>query len=293
MEIIQEIGSYAGFAAVLGLAVLSALYFSQARDVRALREAAGQAREAAAQQEIRVRPGANRDASAGTATASSPAATAAVQRAVQPAGVATGAASGGGPPPPRVAPPLRTGQRPAVRPPMANRPSATVAPPPAQGRRRGLRGLPARYVALIAAGVLVTGGAVAYGVVQLSGDDSQPASQAGEEGAPEGDGGPAGAPDPAGVTVSFLNGTTVVGLAADVADRIEASGYRKGNVANATEQGARAESVVLYTEGAAPEARLIARELGISQREPADSTSRALAGDATVIVIVGADLIEQ
>lgn len=39
MEIIEQIGSYAGLAAVVGLAVLSALYFSQARDVRRLREA--------------------------------------------------------------------------------------------------------------------------------------------------------------------------------------------------------------------------------------------------------------
>ncbi len=43
MEILQEIGSYAGLAAVLGLAVLSALYFSQARDVKRLREWAGRA----------------------------------------------------------------------------------------------------------------------------------------------------------------------------------------------------------------------------------------------------------
>jgi len=45
MEIIEQIGSYAGLAAVLGLAVLSALYFSQARDVRRLREWAGRAPE--------------------------------------------------------------------------------------------------------------------------------------------------------------------------------------------------------------------------------------------------------
>ena len=37
MAIVKEIGSYAGLAAVFGLAVLSALYFSQARDVRRLR----------------------------------------------------------------------------------------------------------------------------------------------------------------------------------------------------------------------------------------------------------------
>lgn len=39
MEIIEQIGSYAGLAAIVGLAVLSALYFSQARDLRRLREA--------------------------------------------------------------------------------------------------------------------------------------------------------------------------------------------------------------------------------------------------------------
>ena len=43
MEIIKDIGSYAGFAAVVGLAVLAALYFSQARDLKRLREWAGRA----------------------------------------------------------------------------------------------------------------------------------------------------------------------------------------------------------------------------------------------------------
>jgi hypothetical protein len=43
MEIIKDIGSYAGFAAVVGLGVLAALYFSQARDLRRLREWAGRA----------------------------------------------------------------------------------------------------------------------------------------------------------------------------------------------------------------------------------------------------------
>src|SRR5687768_3012500 len=47
MEIIEQIGSYAGLAAVVGLAILSALYFSQARDVKRLREWAGRAPERA------------------------------------------------------------------------------------------------------------------------------------------------------------------------------------------------------------------------------------------------------
>src|ERR1700750_2128751 len=54
MHLVQEIGSYAGFAAVVGLAVLSALYFSQARDVRRLRDWAGRAPERDAEARARV-----------------------------------------------------------------------------------------------------------------------------------------------------------------------------------------------------------------------------------------------
>ena len=50
MRLIEQIGSYAGLAAIPGLAVLAALYFSQARDVRRLREWAGRAPERAAEQ---------------------------------------------------------------------------------------------------------------------------------------------------------------------------------------------------------------------------------------------------
>src|SRR4051794_33615792 len=42
-HVVEQAGSLAGFAAVIGLAVLSALYFSQARDLRRLREWAGRA----------------------------------------------------------------------------------------------------------------------------------------------------------------------------------------------------------------------------------------------------------
>jgi LytR cell envelope-related transcriptional attenuator len=49
-EIVQEIGAAAGLAAVVGIAVLSALYFSQARDLKRLREWAGRAPERAAEQ---------------------------------------------------------------------------------------------------------------------------------------------------------------------------------------------------------------------------------------------------
>ncbi len=44
-DIVTDIGAVAGFAAIVGLAVLAMLYFSQARDVRRLREWAGRAPE--------------------------------------------------------------------------------------------------------------------------------------------------------------------------------------------------------------------------------------------------------
>ena len=83
MQIIEQIGSYAGLAAVFGLAVLAALYFSQARDVRRLREWAGRAPErtgepAAAQpQRVVARPMPRPPAAAPPAAAGAAAASAA------------------------------------------------------------------------------------------------------------------------------------------------------------------------------------------------------------------------
>ena len=51
-HLIEQVGSYAGFAAVIGLAVLAALYFSQARDVKRLRDWAGRAPERATEFEV-------------------------------------------------------------------------------------------------------------------------------------------------------------------------------------------------------------------------------------------------
>ena len=57
---VETVGSYAGFAAVVGLGVLSLLYFSQAREVKRLREWAGRAPERALELEQRVQADAQR-----------------------------------------------------------------------------------------------------------------------------------------------------------------------------------------------------------------------------------------
>src|SRR3954467_5962802 len=62
---IKDYGSYAGFACVLGLAVLSLLYFAQAREVKRLREWAGRAPERDAELQARVAADAARRQAAG------------------------------------------------------------------------------------------------------------------------------------------------------------------------------------------------------------------------------------
>jgi hypothetical protein len=176
-----------------------------------------------------------------------------------------------------------------------------IIPPPRQPWYRRLFANP-RYVVLVIAGVLIIGGAAAAGVTSLSDDSgsgpapdngSAPAASSDDSGDDGGGESKKSAPavDPAKVTVAVLNGTTVPGLAGRVSERVAAQGFDVGTVANtADQQQQRAESVVLFAPGHRNEARVVARRLSINQRQPIDAGSQALAGDATVVIIVGADL---
>ena len=139
---------------------------------------------------------------------------------------------------------------------------------------------------------------VAFGVLQVTGGDdgSDGGSDAGlatggGTGGSDtsGDGGSSAPPiDPSQVTVAVLNGTTVPGLAATIGDKVVGEGFQLGTVTNNFDQE-KAESVVLYAPGAERAAADVSRRLDISQREPIDAESQALAGDATVVVVAGAD----
>jgi hypothetical protein len=154
--------------------------------------------------------------------------------------------------------------------------------------------LGAGYLALVLVGLLVLGGAAAYGVTQLSDDggSSDPQGVSGNDQARDGSGqrtrSQGGAVKPANVTVAVLNGTTVPGLAATLSDEVGAAGFKIGTISNFTDQQL-AESVVQYAPGHEAEARAVSRRLDIGQRQPVDPSSQALAGDATVVVIAGAD----
>lgn len=316
LEIVERVGAYAGFAAVVGLAVLSALYFSQARDVRRLREWAGRAPE-------RVVPGpavpAPPKTNAPAATGASPArsaagAAAATPRSAAASGVPPAAVAQAGAPTSGGAAPTSTerpgpgavpgvpasegaasspgsgngaagalgGSPPPVRHigPVVSSRTQSIPRPEAQAPPEGGRGLAPRYVALIVAGVLILGAGIAYAVVRGSQPEAPP---------PVARQGPAQFA-PSDVTVSVLNGTTAPGLAARIGDRVESAGFRLGNVTNASEQQ-RAESVILYMPGADREARIVGRRLRIEQTERADAGDRVLAGTARVVVMVGADQI--
>jgi hypothetical protein len=226
LEIVQDIGAAAGVAAGVGLAVLSALHFSQARDLKRLREWAGRAPERSGQ------------------------------------GVT--AVPGRTPSP----------QRPITRP-AASRavPQQTVIIPPRRSQPWYSR-VGTRYAAVALVGLLVLGGAAAYGVTQLIGDDL-----------PDHNG---SAAKRRNVTVAVLNGTMVPGLAAALSDEIAAAGFKKGTIDDYSDKQL-AESVVQYAPGRQAEAKAVSRSFGIHEREPVTAASRALAGDATVIVIAGAD----
>jgi len=302
MHLVQEIGSYAGFAAVVGLAVLSALYFSQARDVKRLREWAGRAPERAAEEEARVSAAAQAQAQAQQRAAAAVAGGATVVRPPQPQPQGSAATAANPPPSGVPAPPPPT--LPSARPTPAG--AGAPSTPILSGMRpkepwyRRIHWPAPRYIALIVVGILVLGAGAAYGVSQLTSDSGtsngnsgqvvpQSNSQSGGGSKSKKSHKPA-ALDRGKITVAVLNGTTVTGLAATTADKIEQAGFKRGTTDNALTQGQQAESVVEYAKGNSAAASQVARLLGIGQTEPIASETQGRAGDATVTVIIGADL---
>lgn len=285
MHVIQDIGSIAGLLAIPALAVLSALYFSQARDVRRLREWAGRAPERAAAAAPRVDeapraappppppPGADPP----TARADPPSPPAAPPPPPGPAPL-----PGREPPPPAPARPAAAAT--ATRPPAAT--AAGGAPsrygirdPEPAGRPSG------RAIAAIVAGIVVAGGAVGFVATQSSGGGS---SSGGGGGGATASTAAARQPTPSQITVAVENGTSVPGLGARVGQRVKAGGFQLGPVGNDAGAG-QGGSVVMFTSGQASSARVVANSLGVARTAPADPRAQAQAGSAPVIVIAGSD----
>jgi len=206
----------------------------------------------------------------------------------------------------RPAAPRRDGAgRPAARPRPAG-PAGTAGRPPRGGARNAApQGEPPHgrrrlvgVLAVVAALVVVAIGAV---VLLGGGDDDKPGTVRVEAPAGSARGGArrrARAPPPPAhdqTTVAVLNGTGVTGLASSVMDELTGQGFRKGNVADASDTE-RTQTVVEYRNGQEAAAREVARSLDLSpdavsaiRPDSEESCRRVGPCLAQVIVTVGAD----
>lgn len=252
LELIKEIGAFAGLVAFLGLAVLALLSFTQGRDIRRLREWAGSAPE--------------RDAERKEATSVVASQRAEEMRKLEEAREAERQAVG-----------LRDERR--------ERREAGDSGPSRTARLRerlsggGARLAEPRYLVALFAVVLLAGGGIAYAVTQGSGDDD---GGKGGKSAAKGS-----SPRPSEIEVTVLNGTAVPGLAATYGDVVERKGFKLGAVTNST--SSFTDSVVMYESGSAPEARRVSDSLGISEVRPMTPEIAAVSGGAPVSVVVGED----
>ena len=81
---------------------------------------------------------------------------------------------------------------------------------------------------------------------------------------------------------TVLNGTAVPGLAASYGDKVEGKGFKLGAVTNSS--SSFAESVVMFSRGHKPEAKKVAKQLGISKLQLMNSEIESVSAGANVTV---------
>jgi hypothetical protein len=152
-------------------------------------------------------------------------------------------------------------------------------------RQRREEGLPSnswlsdpRYLAAIFVVFLVIAGGAAY--MLLSGSDE--GGKSGKHGRNA-----AAKVQPGDVEVAVLNGTAVPNLAATYGDKIEGKGFELGAIGNTT--SSFSSSAVMFMRGHAPEARLVAKQLGISDVGLMTEEVEEVSEGANVAVIAGED----
>lgn len=258
MELIKEIGAFAGLVAFLGLALLALLSFTQGRDIRRLREWAGSAPE--------------RDAERKDTTSVAAAERAEEMRKLEEAREAE----------------LRAAE---LREHRRQRRDAGL-PELTRTERlrerfggggalsaRGRLGEP-RYLLMLFAVFLIAGGGVGYAALEGFGDEeSGKGGKSGKNGA--------AAVKPGEIEVTVLNGTAVPGLAATYGDMVERKGFQLGAVTNSS--SSFADSVVMFEPGGGREAHTVATALDISRVRPMSSDIVEVSAGAPVSVVIGED----
>lgn len=261
MELIKEIGAFAGLVAFLGLAVLALLSFAQGRDIRRLREWAGSAPE--------------RDADRKETTSAAASERAEEMRKLEEAREAE-----------RRAADLREHRRErreAGLPELTRTErlrerfgGGTAAGGSAGGGVRSRLGEPRYLVAIFAVLVLV---AAAAAFAMLGGSDDEGGGKGGKQ--------VSRSLKPGEIEVTVLNGTAVDGLAGTYGDMVERKGFQLGAVTNS--RSSFSDSIVMFSQGNGREAHLVANSLQISRVRPMNSEIASLSAGAPVAVVIGED----
>jgi hypothetical protein len=257
VELIKEIGAYAGLVAFLGLAVLALLSFAQGRDIRRLREWAGSAPE--------------RDAERKESTSAVAAERAEEMRKLEEARDAE-----------RRAADLREHRRERRE---AGLPELTRSERLRERFSRadggggggiGSRLADPRYLVGIFVVLILIAAGVSYAVTQGGGETG-------------GKGGKHASKSlkPSEIEVTVLNGTAVDGLAGAYGNMVEQRGFQLGAVTNS--RSSFSESVVMFKPGEARAAHRVADALEISRVRPMTSEIASLGAGATVAVVIGED----
>jgi hypothetical protein len=252
-DLIKEIGSYAGLAAFLGLGVLALLSFTHGRDIRRLRDWAGSAPE--------------RDAERKESTSAIAAQRAEELRALEES---------------------RTAEHDAVEDrEQRRRRREEGLPEQTRGERIrdwfsgvGERLAEPRWLAAIFVVLVLIVGGVAYAL--LSGSDESAGSSSGKQAAAK--------TKPSEIEVAVLNGTAVPNLAATYGNKVEGKGFKLGAITNTS--SSFTDSVVMFTRGHKPEAKKVAKQLGISKLQLMSGEIEDISSQANVTVIVGEDNAE-
>jgi len=193
LEVIKDIGAFAGLAAFFGVAVLALLSFTQGRDIRRLRDWAGSAPE--------------RDAERKESTSAAAAERAEEMRRLEEARTEEHAAAE-----------LRETRRQRRE---AGLPELTRS----ERLRMALSTEGRSPLALVAAflAIVVVAGGIAYAVTGGFGGDDGKNGKGGKQ---------SKGLHPAEIEVAVLNGTATEGLAGEYGDMVESRGFQLGNVTN-------------------------------------------------------------
>jgi len=94
---------------------------------------------------------------------------------------------------------------------------------------------------------------------------------------------------PAETSVAVFNATEAEGLAHRTASTLQQNGYSQATALSGKPPGSNQVSVVEYASGHQAEAEGVARSISVTHVLPIEAAVTALAGQANVVVIVGAD----